>query len=49
MENQKGQEISVIEIGREEFDTAIEGENYYILYSWGKNDTPFHGLDLRGH
>ena len=31
------------------FKTCIEGENYYIVYSWGDNNTIFHELDIRGH
>lgn len=31
------------------FKTDIEGDQYYIVYSWGSNDTIFHEFDLRGH
>ena len=31
------------------FKTDIEGNNYYIVYSWGDNNTIFHELDIRGH
>ncbi|MDE6685873.1 MAG: hypothetical protein K2K17_00985 [Lachnospiraceae bacterium] len=31
------------------FKTDIEGDDYYIVYSWGSNDTIFHEFDLRGH
>lgn len=31
------------------FKTDIKGNNYYIVYSWGDNDTIFHELDIRGH
>ncbi|MDE6748908.1 MAG: hypothetical protein K2K21_07595 [Lachnospiraceae bacterium] len=31
------------------FKTDIEGDNYYIVYSWGDNNTVFHELDIRGH
>lgn len=31
------------------FRTDIEGDNYYIVYSWGDNNTIFHELDVRGH
>lgn len=31
------------------FKTDIEGNDYYIVYSWGDNDTIFHEFDLRGH
>lgn len=31
------------------FKTDIVGNNYYIVYSWGDNDTIFNEFDLRGH
>lgn len=31
------------------FKTDIVGNNYYIVYSWGDNNTIFDGFDLRGH
>ena len=31
------------------FETDIEGNDYYIVYSWGDNNTIFDGFDLRGH
>lgn len=31
------------------FKTDMEGDNYYIVYSWGDNNTIFHELDVRGH
>ncbi|MDE7177211.1 MAG: hypothetical protein K2O59_05290 [Lachnospiraceae bacterium] len=31
------------------FKTNIDGNNYYIVYSWGDNTTIFHEFDLRGH
>lgn len=31
------------------FKTKIEGNDYYIVYSWGDNNTIFHGFDVRGH
>lgn len=31
------------------FATDVEGDNYYIVYSWGSNDTVFDDLDIRGH
>lgn len=31
------------------FKTDIDGDNYYIVYSWGNNNTIFHEFDLRGN
>ena len=31
------------------FKTDIEGNDYFIVYSWGDNNTIFDGFDLRGH
>lgn len=31
------------------FKTDIEGDNYFIVYSSGDNNTIFHELDIRGH
>ncbi len=42
-------DITATEHAELKFQAAIEGEHYYIVYSWGDNDTIFHELDLRGH
>lgn len=31
------------------FKTDIDGDNYYIVYSWGNNNTIFHEFDMRGN
>ncbi len=31
------------------FATDVEGDDYFIVYSWGSNDTIFDDLDIRGH
>lgn len=49
VEKQTDKNIKVIEHGELAFKTDIEGDNYYIVYSWGDNDTIFHELDIRGH
>lgn len=49
VERQVGETIDVIEHGELAFMTNISGENYFIVYSWGDNDTIFHEFDLRGH
>ena len=47
VEKQTGADIKIIE--HVKFTTEIEGDNYYIVYSWGDNDTIFHEFDIRGH
>lgn len=49
VEKQTGTDIKVIEHGRLTFKTDIEGDNYYIVYSWGENDAVFGEWDIRGH
>lgn len=49
VERQTGEDINVIEHTELAFMTNISGENYFIVYSWGDNDTIFHEFDLRGH
>ncbi len=49
VEQQMRTEINVIEHGNLAFQTEIAGDNYYIVYSWGDNDTIFHDFDIRGH
>ncbi len=49
VEKQEDKEIQVIEHGSLNFETEINSGNYYIVYSWGSNDSIFHECDLRGH
>lgn len=50
IEVQKGQEIEVIEYNRLSFETDIlEGEQYYIIYTWGDGIEPFRTFDIRGN
>lgn len=49
VEKQTDKNIKVIEHGKLAFKSDIEEDNYYIVYSWGDNDTIFHELDIRGH
>lgn len=49
VEKQEDKEIQVIEHGNLNFETEINSGNYYIVYSWGSNDSIFHEWDLRGH
>ena len=48
VEDQKGKDITIIEHGSLTFQTDVEGDNYYIVYSWGSNNSFFHEFDLRG-
>ena len=49
VERQAGETIDMIEHAELTFKTDLSGENYFIVYSWGDNDTIFHEFDLRGH
>ena len=49
VENQNDTDIKVIEHAKLTFDTNIDGEDYFIVYSWGDNNTIFHEFDIRGH
>ena len=49
VENQINKNVEITEHPKLTFKTDIEGNNYYIVYSWGDNDTIFHVLDIRGH
>lgn len=49
VENQTNKDIGMIEHTKLTFKADIEGNNYYIVYSWGNNNTIFHELDIRGH
>lgn len=47
VENQVGAEIWVAGEGVALLTTDVEGDNYYIVYSWGSNDTIFDDFDMR--
>ena len=49
VESQKDKKIQVIEHGGLSFKTDIQGDNYYIVYSWGDNNDFAREFDLRGH
>lgn len=50
VEKQNGSQIGLIEHGSLAFETPVEGDGYYIVYSWGSNGgDPLCDLDLRGH
>lgn len=49
VENQTCRNVQIIEHGILTLSTDIEGDNYFIVYSWGDNDTVFDELDIRGH
>lgn len=49
VERQTNADVRIIEHGKLAFQADIEGNDHYIVYSWGDNDTPFHELDIRGH
>ena len=50
VERQTSAEIKWVEYaGGLSFKTEVEGDDYYIVYSWGDSDSVFHDLDIRGH
>lgn len=49
VEIQESKTIDVIEHGTLEFSEEIEGNGYYIVYSWGSGIKFFKELDIRGH
>ena len=49
VERQDGKEIKPTEHPVLSFKTDIDGDNYYILYSWGDGNNLFRNFDLRGH
>ena len=49
VERQIDTDIKIIEHRKVTFKTNVEGDNYYIIYSWGSNNTIFHEFDIRGH
>lgn len=49
VDRQMEKEIQAIEHGTLSFKTDIQGDNYYIVYSWGDNNNFASEFDLRGH
>jgi hypothetical protein len=49
VENQTDNRIQVIEHGKLEFQSEINSNEYFIVYSWGNNNSVFDNFDLRGH
>lgn len=49
VEHQVDADVKIIEHGALTFKTDVEGENYYIIYSWGHGNEFFSEFDIRGH
>lgn len=49
VEKQLKKDIQIIEHGNLSFQTNIKSNDYYIVYSWGKGNSLFSDLDIRGH
>lgn len=49
VERQTSKSIQFIEHGSVFLNADIEGDDYYIVYSWGDNTSLFSELDIRGH
>lgn len=49
VDRQEGQSLDFAEHITISFDTVIQGDNYYIVYTWGKGNSFFSELDIRGH
>ena len=49
VESQTDADIKIIEHTKLTFKTNVEGDDYYIVYSWGNNNSIFHEFDIRGH
>ncbi len=49
VERQTGQEIGFVEHGSVRLSAEIEDDTYFIVYSWGSNNSVFSILDIRGH
>jgi len=47
--NQTEKEIHIIEHGNLAFKADINSDKFYIVYSWGSNDSLLANFDLRGH
>lgn len=49
VEKQTNKNISFIEHEKVSLNSDINGDTYYVVYSWGDNDSIYSELDLRGH
>ncbi len=49
VEKQTGKNIRFVEHGTVSLNGDIDGDNFYIVYSWGDGDSIYSELDLRGH
>ena len=49
VETQEGQPIEVIDHGTLQFAKEIKDSGYYIVYSWGSENSLLEELDIRGH
>ena len=49
VETQEGQQIEVIDHGTLQFTEEIKDSGYYIVYSWGSENSLLKELDIRGH
>ena len=46
---QEGQEIEVVDHSTLQFAEEIKDRGYYIVYSWGSENSLLDELDIRGH
>lgn len=49
VEKQEGQYLTFIDHETISFKTEIQGDGYYVVYSWGAGRGPFSEWDIRGH
>ena len=49
VETQEGQSVEVIDHETLQFSEEIKGSGYYIVYSWGSENSLLDELDMRGH
>lgn len=49
VEVQKGQSVEMLEHGVLQFSEEINGNSYYIVYSWESGNSLLGELDIRGH
>lgn len=49
VEKQTNKNILFIEHEKVSLNSDINGDTYYVVYSWGDNDSIYSELDLRGH
>lgn len=49
VERQRGRAVQAVEHGSLEFRAEADGDDYFIVYSWGPGPGIFAALDLRGH